>query len=79
MMDREQMGRTMRHLAALSGMDVTKCELCDHPLEDEGEPYKRGLDGAGAHLGCLPLEWLSVEERRRVYKWEAEHGPVADL
>jgi hypothetical protein len=35
-----------------SGGDVSLCEICDQPL-DETHEWKRGLDGAGAHLACL--------------------------
>ena len=45
---REQMGS----LYADSGGDTTVCEICEQPLGDE-EPWKRGLDGAGAHVSCL--------------------------
>jgi hypothetical protein len=46
---REQMGS----LYAESGGDVNACEFCEGPLDDS-EPWKRGLDGAGAHLACIP-------------------------
>lgn len=41
-----------RTLFADSGGDITRCELCEEPL-DETREWKRGLDGAGAHLDCL--------------------------
>lgn len=41
-----------RGLYAASGGDVTRCEICDGPL-DESEPWQRGLDGAGAHFLCI--------------------------
>lgn len=37
---------------AESGGDTSVCEICEAPLDD-AEPWKRGLDGAGAHLSCL--------------------------
>jgi hypothetical protein len=42
----------MSTLYAESGGDTTRCEICDAPL-DNSEPWKRGLDGAGAHIECL--------------------------
>ena len=41
-----------KSLAEWAGMDVTRCEICDDPLDDNRD-WKRGLDGAGAHLDCL--------------------------
>lgn len=43
-------------LAEMSGMDVSRCEFCDEPLDDS-KPWRRGLDGAGAHESCLK-GWL---------------------
>lgn len=39
-------------LAEQSGMDVSRCEFCDELLDDS-QSWKRGLDGAGAHLDCI--------------------------
>lgn len=41
-----------RSMAALMGIDVNSCELCEQPLGD-AKDWKRGLDGAAAHLVCL--------------------------
>jgi hypothetical protein len=38
--------------AAQAGIDPTVCEFCGTPLDDR-EPWRRGLDGCGAHDGCL--------------------------
>lgn len=42
-------------LYAASGGDVDVCEFCQQPLDDE-RPWRRGLDGAGAHEDCIP-QW----------------------
>jgi hypothetical protein len=39
-------------LAEEAGLDTTRCELCGDPLDDS-RPWKRGLDGCGAHTLCL--------------------------
>lgn len=36
-----------------SGGDTTRCEFCGDPLDDS-RPWRRGLDGAGAHDDCIP-------------------------
>lgn len=41
-----------KSLAERMGIDTEKCEICEGPLDDY-TPWKRGLDGAGAHLVCL--------------------------
>jgi hypothetical protein len=48
----EQMAATIGSLYEESGGDVTRCEFCDEPLDDT-RAWKRGLDGAGAHLDCI--------------------------
>lgn len=40
------------NLAAENGIDVTRCEFCDDPL-DAAHPWRRGQDGACAHEVCL--------------------------
>ncbi len=39
-------------LASDMGFDTTRCEFCEQLLDDK-KPWKRGLDGMGAHLACL--------------------------
>ncbi len=41
-------------MAESAGIDTTVCELCEEPLDDKW-PWKRGLDGCGAHLDCLEV------------------------
>ena len=43
-------------LAADAGIDTSVCEFCSGPLDDS-EPWRRGLDGCGAHERCLK-RWL---------------------
>ena len=50
--------RTMKKLKLsnyykLSGGDTTKCEFCGKKINNK-EPWKMGLDGAKAHLKCIP-------------------------
>ncbi len=42
----------MEDYAALSGIDTSACEFCLEPLDGKRE-WKRGMDGARAHLSCL--------------------------
>lgn len=42
----------VRTLAAESGIDTTRCEICGGPLDAE-HPWRRGMDGAAAHEACL--------------------------
>ena len=63
---------SMAGMAAEAGMDVTLCELCEEPLKDA--PYKRGLDGAGAHLGCLPRRWLNDDNKKKLDDWRKAQG-----
>lgn len=39
-------------LFAATGGDVNVCEFCKQPLDDS-KPWKRGMDGAGAHEECI--------------------------
>ena len=40
--------------AAAAGIDTTRCEFCGDPL-DGSAPWRRGLDGCGAHKSCLGI------------------------
>lgn len=40
------------NFATTTGLDVSVCEFCEGPLTDE-EPWRRGIDGCGAHERCL--------------------------
>ena len=42
-----------------SGGDPSRCEFCDELLDDS-QSWKRGLDGAGAHLSCLRAHGVRV-------------------
>lgn len=42
----------VRNAAAEAGIDVTRCEFCEGPL-DADHPWRRGMDGACAHEACL--------------------------
>lgn len=44
------------NLAEDAGIDTTVCEFCSQPLDDS-EPWRRGMDGCGAHERCLKA-WL---------------------
>ena len=39
-------------LAEQAGIDTTVCEFCYKPL-DGTKPWRRGLDGCGAHEKCI--------------------------
>ena len=39
-------------LAEEAGLDINVCEFCEEPLDDT-QPWRRGLDGCGAHETCL--------------------------
>lgn len=52
----------LSHLYEESGGDPTRCEICDDPLDDT-RPWKRGLDGAGAHVDCLDTDHEEEEDR----------------
>jgi hypothetical protein len=41
-----------KSLAEEAGIDTTRCEFCGEPLDDS-RPWRRGLDGCGAHESCL--------------------------
>jgi hypothetical protein len=43
---------TPSSLAASAGVDTTRCEYCNGPLDDE-HPWMRGLDGCAIHNDCL--------------------------
>lgn len=59
-------------LAEEAGLDVTKCEFCDGDLM---RPWKRGLDGAAAHLDCLAANGVAVEAPG-AYVVAAVNGPA---
>jgi hypothetical protein len=46
----------LAEMVAFSGIDTSVCEFCEQPLDDS-EPWRRGLDGCGAHERCLGA-WL---------------------
>lgn len=50
-----------KSLAEQAGIDITVCECCGDPLDDE-RPWRRGLDGCGAHDECLRLEGIRLPE-----------------
>lgn len=39
-------------LASDAGMDTKNCEFCLKALDGK-KPWKRGLDGMGAHIACI--------------------------
>ena len=52
-MKKEEAELIMSSLYEQSGGDTSVCEFCEKPL-DVKKPWKRGLDGAGAHIACIP-------------------------
>lgn len=42
----------MAGLAGAAGIDTDVCEFCEQPLDDS-KPWRRGLDGCGAHEDCI--------------------------
>lgn len=65
----EDLRRFTMGLAQASGMDITVCEFCEEPLEEDDSkderPWRRGLDGAGAHDECLRSMGLIRDEKER--------------
>ncbi len=59
MSKREERPPKMEELAGLSGIDTSVCEMCEEPLDGKRE-WKRGMDGAGAHLSCLRAMGIRV-------------------
>ncbi len=42
----------LEDLAERAGIDTSICEFCEEPLDGK-KPWRRGLDGCGAHEKCL--------------------------
>lgn len=48
----DQIRQEMSTMAERAGIDTSICEICEEPLDDS-EPWRRGMDGCGAHDACL--------------------------
>ena len=58
----EALLRYMEGMAEACGLDVTVCEFCGDDLDEEGDgrPWRRGLDGSGAHEECIEDQGLNA-------------------
>jgi hypothetical protein len=58
-----------------SGGDPTRCEFCNRKLTNK-KPWRRGLDGAGAHEACIADDYERDAEAD-VVDWH-DGPPVAE-